>query len=151
MSGWHEVAFDRETLARFKVAYQNAAATQADDGVFTFDGHEYIVGYARYVIEALEKRYQDAGNNFQIVAPLVNMNGTSYQELMDNHQAVLRDVDDLLTRMADIAPHGRDYPSGSVGVRLARAQWERWRGALVAIRDGVESVAERIATQGRRR
>ncbi len=39
-------------LKRFKKAYEEAAA--ANRAVFDFDGHQFVVQYARYLIEYLE-------------------------------------------------------------------------------------------------
>jgi len=46
------VAWTLPMLKRFKVAYQEAAAAKAD--TFMFDGNEFVVGYAKYLIEYLE-------------------------------------------------------------------------------------------------
>ena len=40
-------------LERFKVAHQAALSMKAD--TFVFDGHEFVVGYARYLIEYLNE------------------------------------------------------------------------------------------------
>lgn len=39
-------------LVRFKRAYKEAA--DANRAVFDFDGHQFVVQYARYLIEYLE-------------------------------------------------------------------------------------------------
>lgn len=46
------VSFSRPKLARFKVAYARAVKENKAD--FTFDGHDYLVGYAKYLIQYLE-------------------------------------------------------------------------------------------------
>jgi hypothetical protein len=40
-------------LQRFKVAHQAAVSTKAD--TFVFDGYEFVVGYAGYLIEYLNE------------------------------------------------------------------------------------------------
>jgi hypothetical protein len=46
------VTFDRAKLERLKTAYQNALKDKAE--TFWFEGKEYLVSYARYLIEYLE-------------------------------------------------------------------------------------------------
>lgn len=48
-----DVSYDRPMLERLKKAW--AAAPGDKDAVFTFEGHEYVKGYAKYLIEYLEK------------------------------------------------------------------------------------------------
>lgn len=43
------VNFDKPTFKRFKETYQKAIDSKKD--TFTFENHEYLVGYAKYVIE----------------------------------------------------------------------------------------------------
>jgi hypothetical protein len=47
-----QVEWTRDKLKRFKKAYQRA--TQDGREVFEFEGHEFIPGYAKYLIEYLE-------------------------------------------------------------------------------------------------
>lgn len=46
-----------DTLARFKRAY--AKALKDDVPTFTFEGNEFVVGYAKYLIEYLEGKFND--------------------------------------------------------------------------------------------
>ena len=49
------IAWDRPMLKRFKTAYKAACETPGDaSDVFTFEGHEFVIGYAKYLIEYLE-------------------------------------------------------------------------------------------------
>lgn len=48
----HRVLWDRPKLARFRRAYRAAVAAAAP--TFRFDGNEFVVGYAKYLIEYLE-------------------------------------------------------------------------------------------------
>lgn len=47
-----KVTFDPPTLERFKIVYAKHADNP--DAVFVFDGREYLVGYAKYLIQYLE-------------------------------------------------------------------------------------------------
>lgn len=47
-----EMRFSKADLKRLKVAYKQAVDAGQDQ--FTFDGHEFVVGYAKYLIEYLE-------------------------------------------------------------------------------------------------
>ena len=49
------IEFTPEKLKRFKKEYNKAVG--AGDGVFTFSGHEFVVGYAKYMIEYLDSQY----------------------------------------------------------------------------------------------
>ncbi len=49
------VTFDRPTLERFKTAYNKARLHPLTD-VFEFDGKQYVLGYAKYLIEYLDER-----------------------------------------------------------------------------------------------
>jgi hypothetical protein len=46
------ILFDRPKLERFKVAW--ASAPGGKDAEFTFEGAEFVKGYAEYLIEHLE-------------------------------------------------------------------------------------------------
>jgi hypothetical protein len=49
----HLIHWDREKLERFEKAYADTKGF-AGSYVFTFDGHEYVKSYAKYLIEYLE-------------------------------------------------------------------------------------------------
>lgn len=44
-----------EKLAKFRTAYSDAVAANVD--VFTFDDNEFLVGYAKYLIEYLAMEF----------------------------------------------------------------------------------------------
>jgi len=46
------IAWTLPMLEQFKAAYQFAVKYEAD--IFTFDGNEFVVSYAKYLIEYLE-------------------------------------------------------------------------------------------------
>jgi hypothetical protein len=48
------ITWDRPMLERFRKAYAKAAASK--DDVFTFDGHDFVLGYAKSLIEYLDGR-----------------------------------------------------------------------------------------------
>ncbi len=50
------VTFDGEVLKRFKVAYDNAVASDSAD--FVFENNEFLTEYARYLIEYLEQKFK---------------------------------------------------------------------------------------------
>ena len=47
------IRWTRPMLERFKVAHQAAVSMKAD--TFVFDGHEFVVSYAKYLIEYLHE------------------------------------------------------------------------------------------------
>ena len=50
------IAWNQPMLRRFKKVY---AAHKADrNAVFTFEGHQYLVSYAKYLIEFLEGQFK---------------------------------------------------------------------------------------------
>ena len=54
------VAWTRPMLARFKRDYASAVKRNVD--VFTFDGNEYLVAYAKYLIEYLANVFPERVN-----------------------------------------------------------------------------------------
>jgi hypothetical protein len=48
------INWDRAMLARFIVAYLDAVSK--DQEVFTFDGHDFLVSYAKYLLEYLQSQ-----------------------------------------------------------------------------------------------
>jgi hypothetical protein len=48
------IDFTPEKLKKFKKAYQRAVDKKSD--IFIFDGSEFVVGYAKYVIEYLDSK-----------------------------------------------------------------------------------------------
>lgn len=68
------IDFTPEKLARFKKAYKKAeklkrykqaysAPEDSSDEVFTFDGNEFVLGYAKYLIEYLESQFGKEGSS----------------------------------------------------------------------------------------
>ena len=54
------VNWNRPKLDRLKLAYKAAVAGQekTGDDVFLFEGQEYVIGYARYLIEYLGEKFR---------------------------------------------------------------------------------------------
>jgi hypothetical protein len=52
-----KVEFDRPKLDRLRAAIKAAEAAGVD--TFAFDGHDYLVSYARYLVEYLESRLSE--------------------------------------------------------------------------------------------
>lgn len=52
------VNWDRPMLDRFKMEYEKVRG--GSDEVFQFEGNEYVVGYAKYLIEYLEQKLKEA-------------------------------------------------------------------------------------------
>ena len=50
------IEWDRPKLERFKKVYSAAVAQRTNDDVFEFDGHEFNIKYAKYLIEYLDSR-----------------------------------------------------------------------------------------------
>jgi hypothetical protein len=49
--------FDLPTLARFRRAY--LTAIHANQSAFTFEGHIYLIAYAKYLLEYLTKELNE--------------------------------------------------------------------------------------------
>jgi hypothetical protein len=54
------VNFDYAMLQRFKRAFKKA--TKESKEVFIFEGNEFVIGYAKYLIEYLEEQFKKGGN-----------------------------------------------------------------------------------------
>jgi hypothetical protein len=48
------ITWTPDMLARFKPVYKRALKEQGKDATFEFDGHQFLVAYAGYLIEYLE-------------------------------------------------------------------------------------------------
>lgn len=58
----------------------------------------------------------------EVPAPTVNINGTSKDQLMRDHQMARDALRDAVEALKSAAPHGRDYP-GSFDLRNAQSGW----------------------------
>ena len=50
------ISFTEADLAEFKSAYNTAVKDNQDS--FIFENHEYVVGYAKYLIEYLNSKFE---------------------------------------------------------------------------------------------
>jgi hypothetical protein len=67
-------------------------------------------------------------NTPTLLAPIVNLNGSSRADLFEQYRAVLHAAYDLRKAMTSCVPHGRDYPMSPVDAGLAReAHFEFYR------------------------
>ena len=57
MSERKMINFTPEMAKRLKRAYQEACKTKTKDDTFWFDGNEFVLGYAKYLIEYLEMQW----------------------------------------------------------------------------------------------
>lgn len=51
------VSFTLHDARRFKFTYEYVSKFWTKDDTFTFDGNEYVLGYAKYLIEYLEMQF----------------------------------------------------------------------------------------------
>ena len=52
------VNWTKDKLERFRKAYV-AAKDGGNDAIFKFEGYEFVVGYAKYLIEYLDGRFRN--------------------------------------------------------------------------------------------
>ncbi len=52
-----QIAWSREKLARFKREFKRQCTNKTRCDSFVFDGNEYVLGYAKYLIEYLETTF----------------------------------------------------------------------------------------------
>jgi len=58
------ITWDRKKLERLRRAYDLAKmGHDTDDHVFVFDGHEFLVSYAKYLLEYLDGVFQEHHSN----------------------------------------------------------------------------------------
>jgi hypothetical protein len=89
-----------------------------------------------------------------IEAPVLNINGSSGERLIEDHLAALTQLQAAESALAACAPHPRDWqtdPSGDVHYAKARREHFARRYALAAVRHEIEAVALKIQDQGARR
>jgi hypothetical protein len=83
----------------------------------------------------------------KLAMPLVNLNGSSPQDLLDQLTEACLAVSAAREAVANAAPHGRDYQLNQGDYQLAREQHEARLVALKAINDELEAIAENVADQ----
>ena len=85
-----------------------------------------------------------------VTAPIVNLNGTSKEELLRLHIDAMHALESAATAMMKVTPHGRDFQTaGSVEVyRQAKADHLRRVNLLWSIHKELEEIALNISEQG---
>jgi hypothetical protein len=85
-----------------------------------------------------------------VVAPIVNINGTSINELLEQTQAAAFAVQTAYRALQLAAPHGRDYQTAPEGTyRKAREQYNIWMDQLQDIHNGLNEIGQQIWEQKR--
>lgn len=89
------------------------------------------------------------GNELRmLIAPTVNLNGTSYESLLDDARGVLDALRELDRVLAEAAPHGRDYQTAPEGTyQHARDAWAERRELIDRMREEFRSYAIQISDQ----
>jgi predicted AlkP superfamily pyrophosphatase or phosphodiesterase len=83
-----------------------------------------------------------------VVAPVININGTSERELLNQLQNASRAILEAYHALQEAAPHGRDYQTAPVGTYgQAREQHSIWLGQLDDIRQALGEIANQIYAQ----
>jgi hypothetical protein len=86
------------------------------------------------------------------MAPLVHMNGSSKQDLIDQQIAIMDAADALLAALRAANPNGRDYyPLGDDALVRAAAEHKARVVQAEALRAEAEALALAIQAQGRGR
>jgi len=84
-----------------------------------------------------------------LVNPLVNINGSTAQSLVDDILEVIHNLRAAEKALAVATPHGRDYKDFD-DWRLARDAWHDRRNAIAAMMSELEEYAYAIAQQDTR-
>jgi hypothetical protein len=80
--------------------------------------------------------------------PLVNLNGTSKQALLEGYQEAWQKLDDAFNALVKIAPHGRDYQISHEGAYIkARREHNDRMVAVANIQRDLEMLVEQVAEQ----
>lgn len=83
-----------------------------------------------------------------LIAPVVNLNGTSRDALVDQHVAAALSLEKALAALIETAPHPRDFQTvKQEQYRQARAQYEDRVRRLHEIIKEVESIGTQIYEQ----
>jgi hypothetical protein len=80
----------------------------------------------------------------QLTGPTLNMNGTSRVELLRQYLEAFEAANKLAEKLANMAPHGRDYPLGDETYAQAVKQHNARRDAVRSIIAEIEHLAERL-------
>ena len=83
-----------------------------------------------------------------LTVPLVNLNGTSKQALLEGYQEAWEKLDEAFVAMQKIEPHGRDYQTTTAIVfERAKAQHIMRLQMLTAVQREIEMLMEEVDKQ----
>jgi hypothetical protein len=83
-----------------------------------------------------------------LLAPLVHMNGTGHDTLIEGYLAAASALSDALDALQAAAPNARDYyPQGDDAYRQARAEHDRRANALRQVQAELQMLAENVQEQ----
>jgi len=84
-----------------------------------------------------------------LVTPTVHSNGTSKEELVRQHLAVMEAATDLLKALEAGTPHGRDYyPQGGNAHSNASKAWTERQVMVQQLYNAIEMQAMKITLEG---
>jgi hypothetical protein len=82
------------------------------------------------------------------LTPVVHLNGTSFDSLLEQWKHVWRGLDQTLKVMGENSPNGRDYyPKGEFAFQKARDKWQSMFNAIREMSKEVKVVIEQIYDQ----
>lgn len=84
----------------------------------------------------------------ELVIPIVHLNGTSRESLIDNLSEVYNALEDVRGKLKQAAPNGRDYYPDPGRMDLAVAQHRRRLSAIDALQNEIEAEMEAISEAG---
>lgn len=81
--------------------------------------------------------------------PIVNVNGTSRSELLEQHQLVARHIRHAMEALQEACPHGRDYQTlgGDKATQALHRALDEHSNRLLALRQvlaQIETIAEHV-------
>jgi hypothetical protein len=84
----------------------------------------------------------------EIVTPVINLNGTAAEELLEQYQLAQLALGVALRKLEQASPHGRDYQTLEPGMflRAQRQHCERME-ALKRVKDQLEVLSKSTAEQ----
>jgi len=82
---------------------------------------------------------------FKSCPPVINFNGTSSRELLNQKNTAIQALHALMTAMGNATPHGRDFQTVEpIKYTAARHEHERRTNALSALYEALEAEAMAI-------
>lgn len=88
-------------------------------------------------------------NENELVLPVVHMNGTGKQALLEQREAVYRALREVEKALCQMSPNGRDYYVVPGSLEKAQAQHARRLAAIGALMDEMVKEADGIYAQCR--